>query len=204
MSARCCRLVLHQVLPLIQKYFTREEMAALVGTILGERPSELMNLILAMMFRYGPTTISAGLNMAAGSGVLRGRLFVVQQPVPRESSGHATACQACGGWHVLRPLAGLRADSAQRHHSTRGTSSHGSCDEDMPRGCLPRITGRCSARGWGRMRWWAEQGLRRRATGAARVHHTWRCATMGRAQDANHCRYGELSDACAGLPWSGW
>ena len=40
-----------EVLPLIQRCFSREEMAALVGTILGERPSDLMDLILAMMFR---------------------------------------------------------------------------------------------------------------------------------------------------------
>jgi hypothetical protein len=40
-----------EVLPLIQKLFTNEEMARLVGAILGERPSELMHLILAMMFR---------------------------------------------------------------------------------------------------------------------------------------------------------
>jgi len=39
------------VLPLIQRCFSREEMARLVGTILGERPGELMDTILAMMFR---------------------------------------------------------------------------------------------------------------------------------------------------------
>ena len=40
-----------QVLPLIQRCFSREEMARLVGTILGERPGDLMDTILAMMFR---------------------------------------------------------------------------------------------------------------------------------------------------------
>jgi len=40
-----------EVLPLIQRCFSREEMARLVGTILGERPGDLMDTILAMMFR---------------------------------------------------------------------------------------------------------------------------------------------------------
>eukprot|EP00952_Eustigmatos_sp_NYUAD-ZCMA_P006714 28761-Eustigmatos_ZCMA.PRE.1 len=40
-----------EVLPLIHKLFTREEMARMVGVILGERPGDLMHLILAMMFR---------------------------------------------------------------------------------------------------------------------------------------------------------
>ena len=41
-----------EVLPLIQRCFSREEMARLVGTILGERPGDLMDTILAMMFRF--------------------------------------------------------------------------------------------------------------------------------------------------------
>lgn len=40
-----------EVLPLIQRCFSREEMARLVGAILGERPGDLMDTILAMMFR---------------------------------------------------------------------------------------------------------------------------------------------------------